>query len=380
MGTPNQILLDRIRGSMVGAVLGDCLGSPVECTYWYGIKKKSVRQNFDAYKDDGTKLKRTGSLMKFTDDTAMARQVALSIIDKKELDAKDLATRFVKEYKTEPWRGYGGSVGQVFEKLEKTKFASEKEVFLPASEQFDGAGSYGNGAAMRAHPIGLFGNNIEEVEIMAEKQAKLTHAHDGGIMGSILQATAVHLALHQTVAKDMIDQLATSCEKWEKAHPPNSSKNVVNEKDDEDEGDSEDDDIMDVEKRKQSYTQQLKTILNLLNVPYKDENQDKIVKDLGNDIASIRSAPTALFSFLKAQKPIEGFCETNEFQRTLEVAMSFGGDSDTIMSMAGAIAGAYYGQSNIPKYLMNVCEGVEDAQHQAEEIFKLLEYNNVNSS
>ena len=105
----------------------------------------------------------------------------------------------------------------------------------------------------------------------------------------------------------MIDQLATSCEKWEKAHPPNSSKNVVNEKDDEDEGDSEDDDIMDVEKRKQTYTQQLKTISNLLNVPYKDENQDKFVKDLGNDVAAIRSAPTALFSFLKAQKPIEGF-------------------------------------------------------------------------
>ena len=96
MGTPNQILLDRIRGCMVGAVLGDCLGSPVECTYWYGIKKKSVRKHFDAYKKEGSKLGRTGPLMKYTDDTAMARQVALSIIDKKELDAKDLAKRFVK--------------------------------------------------------------------------------------------------------------------------------------------------------------------------------------------------------------------------------------------------------------------------------------------
>ena len=67
----------------------------------------------------------------------------------------------------------------------------QAKINLPASEQFDGAGSYGNGAAMRAHPIGLFGNNIEEVEIMAEKQAKLTHAHDGGIMGSILQATGI---------------------------------------------------------------------------------------------------------------------------------------------------------------------------------------------
>ena len=51
--------------------------------------------------------------------------------------------------------------------------------------------------------------------------------------------------------------------------------------------------------------------------------------------------------------------------------MSFGGDSDTIMSMAGAIAGAYYGEKNIPQNLMNICEGVSDAQYQADEIFKV---------
>ena len=191
--------------------------------------------------------------------------------------------------------------------------------------------------------------------------------------------SAVHLALHQTLAKDIIDQLATLCEKWEKARPTYPSKNGIDEKDSEDEDDSEDGDIIDDEKRNQTYSQQLKTISNLMDITFEGDNQEKFVKALGNDIAAIRSAPTALFSFLKAQKPIEGFCETNEFQRTLELAMAFGGDSDTIMSMAGAIAGAYYGQSNIPSYLMKICEGVEDAQHQAEEIFKLLEHNNVDS-
>ena len=192
MSTSSQILLDRVRGCMVGAVLGDCLGSPVECTYWFGIKKKSVRKHFDAYEEEGNKLERKGALMKYTDDTAMARQVALSIIEKKELDVKDLAKRFVNEHESEPWRGYGASVGQVFQKLGKTNFASEKEVFQPAAEQFDGSGSYGNGAAMRAHPIGLFGKNIEEIEELAEKQARLTHAHGGGIMGSILQAAGMY--------------------------------------------------------------------------------------------------------------------------------------------------------------------------------------------
>ena len=192
--------------------------------------------------------------------------------------------------------------------------------------------------------------------------------------------SAVHLAIHQTVAKDIIDQLETLCEKWEKAHPTYPSKNGIDEKDSEDEGGSEDGDIIDDAKRNQTYSQQLKTISSLLDVTFEEDNKEKLVKALGNDVAAIRSAPTALFSFLKAQKPIEGFCETNEFQRTLEVAMAFGGDSDTIMSMAGAIAGAYYGQSNIPKYLMDICEGIEDAMQQAEEIFKLLEHNNVNSS
>ena len=121
-----------------------------------------------------------------------------------------------------------------------------------------------------------------------------------------------------------------------------------------------------------SYVHQLKKIETLL---VEDYNEQKFVEMLGNDIAAIKSAPTALFCFLKAKNKVEGFCETNSFQRTLELAMSFGGDSDTIMSMAGAIAGAYYGEKNIPQNLINICEGVSDAQYQADEIFTLLNQN-----
>ena len=183
-------LMDRVRGCMVGAVLGDCLGAPVECKYWFGIEKRSVRKHFEAYQEKGSEpgANKDPHLMKYTDDTAMARQVALSLIDKKCLDTPDMAKRFVEAHKNEPWRGYGQSVGEVFNKLDQTNFTSEEEVFLPASEQFNGDGSYGNGAAMRVHPIGLLGRDMSEVEIMAEKQAKLTHAHDDGIMGGILQA------------------------------------------------------------------------------------------------------------------------------------------------------------------------------------------------
>jgi len=369
--TPSQIFSDRVRGCMVGAVLGDCLGAPVECTYWSGITKKSVRKRFDAYKENGNNHlvgSTTQSLMRYTDDTAMARQVALSLIDNNGLEVTDLAKRFVEEYKKEPRRGYGQSVGEVFRKLELTNFASTDEVFKPASEQFDGSGSYGNGAPMRVHPVGLFGKSMSQVEKMAEKQAKLTHAHNGGVMGSILQASAVHLATKQVTTQEMLTQLIGLSERWEKN---NSKSSSINEEGDEDGISTGNADL--------TYLKQLRSIENLVEEDFREENLEDIVNKLGNDIAAVRSAPTALFCFLKAKDPVGGFCESNPFQRTLELAMSFGGDTDTIMSMAGAIAGAYYGEKEIPQYLINLCEGIQDARTQADEICKVIE-NDLDSS
>ena len=70
----------------------------------------------------------------------MARQIADSIISMRSVDSKDLAQRFVQEFENQPFRGYGASVGEVFHKLKKSKC---QDPFKPASEQFNGSGSYG---------------------------------------------------------------------------------------------------------------------------------------------------------------------------------------------------------------------------------------------
>ena len=72
-------------------------------------------------------------------------------------------TRFVNEYYSQPKRGYGMNVVDVFRALRDSKF---EDVFLPAKLQFNGSGSYGNGAAMRIAPIALFGNHRGEEYIM----------------------------------------------------------------------------------------------------------------------------------------------------------------------------------------------------------------------
>ena len=88
----------------------------------------------------------------YTDDTAMARQLADSLAEQNGLDEKDLARRFTEEYFAEPYRGYGGGVIDVFRKLRSSGLS---EPLQPAREQFNGTGSYGNGAAMRVHPVAL---------------------------------------------------------------------------------------------------------------------------------------------------------------------------------------------------------------------------------
>lgn len=47
-----------------------------------------------------------------------------------------------------------------------------------------------------------------------------------------------------------------------------------------------------------------------------------------------------------APQAIEAFLESENFEDTIRIAVSLGGDSDTIAAIAGGIAGAYYGVPN----------------------------------
>ncbi|CAL1279244.1 unnamed protein product [Larinioides sclopetarius] len=92
----------------------------------------------------------------YTDDACMTLSVARSLVEKKKITPTDLAKRFVDEYYIKPERGYGMNVIKVFSALKETNF---QDVFLPAKMAFAGAGSFGNGAAMRIAPIALFDHN-----------------------------------------------------------------------------------------------------------------------------------------------------------------------------------------------------------------------------
>lgn len=74
-------------------------------------------------------------------------------------------SRFTEEFFSNPQRGYGASVFTVFNKLKKSNY---EDLFMPGQEQFNGEGSFGNGAAMRTSPAALLGyhDNTKLVEVM----------------------------------------------------------------------------------------------------------------------------------------------------------------------------------------------------------------------
>lgn len=61
----------------------------------------------------------------------------------------------------------------------------------------------------------------------------------------------------------------------------------------------------------------------------------------------------------------------SKFEQTVIYAIGLGGDTDTIATMAAAIAGALYGMEQIPEAWRDCCEGTADAEEMAEGMFKL---------
>jgi len=58
----------------------------------------------------------------------------------------------------------------------------------PAKDIFYGAGSYGNGGAMKIAPVSLYSyNNYDNLLHYVKEVTQITHAHELGINGAILQ-------------------------------------------------------------------------------------------------------------------------------------------------------------------------------------------------
>jgi len=276
----------RSRGSLLGVAIGDALGAPFE-----GAARVSP--------EDIEKPLPESRELRFTDDTHMTIGVAQSLIECRGFDGAHMARVFANNYQAEPWRGYGSGPPRIFDAI-----LNGAPWDVPASQLFGGAGSFGNGAAMRVAPVALYARgDLLRVAELARQTARITHAHQLGMEGAAIQACAVALLLESDAGAELCptEFLAAL-----RGYVPSAP-----------------------------YRAALDKIERLLP----NASAETVARVIGNDITALAAVPAALCCFLR---------HPDSFAEAVRFAISLGGDTDTIASMTGALSGARLGEQAIP--------------------------------
>jgi ADP-ribosylglycohydrolase len=129
----------------------------------------------------------------FTDDTIMTIAVFEDLETDGAIDSDRLVKKFCINHDLDPNRGYGATARLILREIDEgTPWQTA------AANAFDGQGSMGNGAAMRASPIGAYYyDDLNKIKELAVLSAQVTHAHPEAIEGAVAIAVAAALAARQ---------------------------------------------------------------------------------------------------------------------------------------------------------------------------------------
>jgi len=289
-------------GAMLGSAVGDALG---ELAFHYPERNK-LSQVVEEVAE-----------LRYTDDTAMAIGLATSLANKGYLDGQDLGETFRRNFEREPWRGYATGPPTIF-----TMVRSLGIPYAQAAQSlFGGSGSFGNGAAMRIAPLGLFFHDSLQIYEHACGSAEVTHSHPVGKDGAALQARAVAQGVKLDPQKEFLVNLFVR-------------------------------DLIDF-----SRTNEIRKKMELLEELLSENVAPPLAaKQLGQSVAVQESMPFAIYSFVRCPR---------SFEDCLDCAIMHGGDRDTLGAMAGAISGAYLGVEAIPSRWLRKLENRQTIEELA---------------
>ena len=297
-GSPRR---EQFVGCLLGQAIGDGLGAPYE-----GLPEDVVYSMGPADAIVGGPQE---DVLRYTDDTQMAVGVAETLLDRGEIDADALSAVFAANY--DPARCYGPGARRILEAiLDGGDWRSLTQSVFPG-------GSLGNGAAMRAAPIGLlFCDDLDRVAEQAERSAAPTHAHPIGIDGARLLAVAVALAARG----GKFDRKAFYRELSRYA-------------------------------KTEEFQWQLSVARRL--------GRTASVGGFGNSLEAHRSVMTSIAIFAAAP---------DDFPAVVGRAIGQGNDTDTLAAMAGALSGARLGVDGIPGPLVEKLEDGPKGRRYLEEL------------
>ena len=224
----------------------------------------------------------------YTDDTIMTMAVAYWLLKDPEHKYETLEEAMVTFAKNCPCPN--GGYGEMFyiwlfmpSSLKEICPKAFDDDFLPKYDSPAGRvpyNSWGNGAAMRASAVGWKFRTLDETERVAALSASITHDHPEGIKGAQATAAAIYLARTGKTKQEIKDYI------------------------------------------EQRFGYDL------------DTHTDEIRKTYGWEDSCQGTVPPAIRAFL----------DSTDFESAVRIAVSLGGDSDTLACITGGIAEAYYGE------------------------------------
>ena len=163
---------DRALGAMLGLAVGDALGAPLEGAP-RTVARCTVARGLEMTESD------RWAAGQWTDDTALALELAESIAEHGLLNTEDLARRYIRWATSD-----GGGIGHT------TRAALLGAVDAAGSRRraadFHARTGLGasNGSVMRCAPIGLVARDLEQARDAAAADARLTHGHPAAARAS----------------------------------------------------------------------------------------------------------------------------------------------------------------------------------------------------
>ncbi len=289
-------LADRFLGSCLGLLVGDALGAPVEGWPW-----QRIRGRYGWLEEMVRGRLPAGS---YTDDGQMAVGLLESLVEAGRFDPALCAARWLANY--DPGRGYGGRLEGIM-------------VRLRAGEDWSSVGtdSFGNGSAMRVGPLGAwYFQDRKELVQSARESAFITHRHPQALAGAIIQGLAVGSALGGGLEGEALQPgpfVGPLIEAAREADPQSARQ-----------------------------LEPLKSI----RPGDREELRKTLTSAYACDVRAVESVAPALGAVLG----------TGSFREAVALAVNLGGDTDTLGAMAGAVAGAFYGLSEIPAEWLEALE------------------------
>jgi poly(ADP-ribose) glycohydrolase ARH3 len=239
------------------------------------------------------------------------------------VDEQHLGDTFKANYQREPWRGYASGPPTIFALVERRSIPYPDA----AKSLFGGQGSFGNGAAMRIAPLGLFFYDSPVLYEHAHASASVTHAHPIGADGAAVLAWAVARAVQLIPSEPF--PLEWFC------------RGLI----------------------EFAQTSEMRGKMKLVRTLIAEEVPSPVAGDrLGRSVAVHESLPFAAYAFLRHPK---------SFADCLFCATLHGGDRDTLGAMACAISGAHLGIEAVPADWQAKLENQSQIEHLARRLAEM---------